>query len=109
MHAAPKCGVARETETTMNTNRTAIYLRDGRAWVAELKDGRARVSSLTAWLSAHPGRTALSLALEPLRCAPQVCAPCSRQARGGALAALLGRLLGRRTSSRVHPDAAVGR
>lgn len=56
----------------MNANRILIYLHDGRAWVAELKDGRARVSSLVAWLSAHPGRGALrSLALEMLpRAAP---------------------------------------
>lgn len=51
----------------MEANRTLIYLHDGRAWVAELKDGRARVWSMSAWLSAHPGRAAVrSLALDPL-------------------------------------------
>ena len=93
----------------MNTNRTAIYLHDGRAWVAELKDGRARVSSLSAWLSAHPGRGALrSLALEPLpTSAPRARVPWSGRARGG-LSSLLGRLLGRRASPDPHRDAAAG-
>jgi hypothetical protein len=93
----------------MNTNRTAIFLHDGRAWVAELKDGQARVSSLSAWLSAHPGRGALrSLALEPLPPpAPRVSAPWSGLARGG-LASLLGRLLGRRASAEPHRDVAAG-
>ncbi len=93
----------------MNTNRTAIYLHDGRAWVAELKDGRARVSSLVAWLSAHPGRGALrSLASEPLPLrAPRARAPWLGRARCG-LAPLLGRLLGRRASPDPHRDAAAG-
>ncbi len=93
----------------MKTNRTAIYLHDGRAWVAELKDGQARVSSLSAWLSAHPGRGALrSLALEPLSPpAPRVRGSRSGRARGG-LASLLGRLLGRRASPDPHRDAAAG-
>lgn len=92
----------------MNTNRTAIYLHDGRAWVAELKDGQARLSSLSAWLSAHPGRGALrSLALEPLPpAAPRARAPWSGRARG--LASLLGRLLGRRASPDPHRDVAAG-
>lgn len=94
----------------MNANRTVIYLQDGRAWVAELKDGRARVWSLVAWLSAHPGRAAArSLALEPLA-APIARAPSSgpaRAARGG-LMALLGRVLGRRASPDPRRNAALG-
>ncbi len=90
----------------METNRTTIYFHDGRAWVAELKDGRARVSSLVAWLSAHPGRGAVrSLALEPLAPpAPRARAPWLSRARA-ALASALGRLLARRASSDPHPDA----
>ena len=87
----------------MDANRT-IYLHDGRAWVAELKDGRARVWSLSAWLSAHPGRAAVRApAFEPQ---PQrearARAPGSGRARRG-LASLVGRLLGRRASP--HPPA----
>jgi hypothetical protein len=85
-------------------SRIVIYLHDGRAWVAELKDGRARVSSLVAWLSAHPGRGAVrSLAFEPLP-PPVPRAPWSGRARGG-LASVLGRLLGGRASSDPSPDA----
>ena len=93
----------------MGTNGTFIFLHDGRAWVAELKGGRARVSSLVAWLSAHPGRAALrSLALEPLApAAPPARAPGSGRARGG-MASLLGRLLGRRASPHPHPNAGTG-
>jgi hypothetical protein len=93
----------------MNTNRTVIYLHDGRAWVAELKDGRARVSSLVAWLSAHPGRGALrSLALDPLApAAPRARALWSGRARGG-LASLLGRVLGRQASPHPHRNPAEG-
>ncbi len=93
----------------MNTNRTLIYLHDGRAWVAELKDGRARVSSLVTWLSAHPGRGALrSLTLEPLApTAPAARAPWSGRIRGG-MASLLGRLLGKRASPHPHPNAGTG-
>jgi hypothetical protein len=73
----------------MNANRMVVYLHDGRAWVAELKDGRARVSSLVAWLSAHPGRGAVrSLALEPAA-APRARAPSPRPARGGRISVLL--------------------
>lgn len=34
----------------------AIYLRNGAAWVAEFKNGRGAVSSLSAWFSLY-GRT----------------------------------------------------
>jgi len=93
----------------MDANRTVIYLHDGRAWVAELKDGRARVWSLSAWLSAHPGRAAVrSLAFEPLPPrAPRARAPWSGRARSG-LASLVGRLLGRRASPHPPRDVAVG-
>ena len=93
----------------MNTNRTAIFLHDGRAWVAELTDAQARVSSLSAWLSAHPGRGALrSLALEPLPPpAPRVRARWSGRANGG-LVWQLGRLFGRRASPDPHHDADAG-
>jgi hypothetical protein len=91
----------------VNTNRTLFYLHDGRAWVAELKDGRARVSSLVAWLSAHPGRGALrSLSLEPL--APSTAterSSWSRQARSG-VASLIRRLRGARTLSDPNPGTA---
>jgi hypothetical protein len=92
----------------MNTNRTAIYLHEGRAWVAELKEGRAQVSSLSAWLSAHPGRCALrALAIGPQPPpAPRRRVPRSVAARGG-LASLLGRLL-RRASRYPHPDVDAG-
>ena len=93
----------------MNASRTIIYLHDGRAWVAELKDGRARVSSLVAWLSAHPGRGGLrSLTLEPLvPASPPARAPWSGRDRGG-MASLLGRLLGRRASPHPQPNAGTG-
>jgi hypothetical protein len=93
----------------MNMNRTIVFLHDGRACVAELKDGRARVSSLVTWLSAHPGRGALrSLALEPLPPpAPRAHARRSGRVRAG-LASVLGRLLGRRASRDPHPDARAG-
>jgi hypothetical protein len=97
-----RAALARETgDTIMDANRT-IYLHDGRAWVAELKNGRARVWSLSAWLSAHPGRAAVrSLAFEPLpQRAPRARALGSGQARSG-LDSLVGRLLGRRASP--HP------
>ena len=92
---------------TMNANRTTIYLHDGRAWVAELKDGRAQVSSLVAWLSAHPGRHAQRIALEPLppRAAP---ANASSGPARGALASLVGRVLGRRASPHPPRDVTVG-
>jgi hypothetical protein len=93
----------------MSTNRTVIYLDEGRAWVAELKEGRARVSSLVAWLTAHPGRSALpSLTLEPL-------APSAPRGRAtwpgralGRMAPLMRRLLGGRAAPHPHRDAAVG-
>ncbi len=90
----------------MDMNRTTIYFHDGRAWVAELKGGRARVSSLSAWLTAHPGRGALrslALELEPPP-APRARFPSSGRTRSG-LASLFARLLGRRVSPDPHPDA----
>ena len=74
----------------MNTKRTLIYLKDGRAWVAELQNGRARVSSLVAWLSAHPGRSALSalVAEPPPRPAPSGGAPRAGPALGGLVSPL---------------------
>lgn len=92
----------------MNANRTVIYLHDGRAWVAELKDGRAQVSSLVAWLCAHPGRRAQRIALEqslPPRAAP---ANASSGPVRGALAALVGSVLGRRASPHPPRDVTVG-
>jgi hypothetical protein len=90
----------------MHTHRTVIYLRDGIAWVAEIEGGRARISPLTAWLSAHPGRGAVrSLALGPNPAGRPV-AP--RVLRAGALAAtLLGRLLGRRIPAEARPGSGL--
>ena len=74
-----------------------------------MKNGRARVSSLTEWLSAHPGRAAVrSLALETLP-PPEPAVHVSRSNRArGALSSLLGRALGRRVSPDPHRDASVG-
>jgi hypothetical protein len=104
-----RAAIARERKgITMNTNRTAIYLHAGRAWVAELKDGRARVWSLSAWLSAHPGRGALrSLArgTQPPP-APRAGGAWSGRARRG-LASLIGHLLGTGAPPDPHhPDTA---
>jgi hypothetical protein len=88
-----------------NMNRTVVFLHEGRACVAELKDGRARVSSLVAWLSAHPGRGALrSLALEPLP--PSL--PRASARRSGRVRAGLGSMLGRLLGGRASPDPQSG-
>lgn len=91
----------------MNANRTTIYLHNGRPWIAELKDGRAQVSSLVAWLSAHPGRHAQRIALEPLPPRAGLANASSSPARG-ALASLVGRALGRRVSPHPPRDVTVG-
>jgi hypothetical protein len=59
-----------------------IHLRDGRAWVATMEGGRAKLSPMSAWLAVDPGggRALRSLAVAALAAA--VGREVARRARG---------------------------